>query len=89
MKGLILAFARKSLEMAHFMDGLTDEQRAVSLEVATDYYELAKCFYPADVVPKLEAAWAADLDHAARFGWPSPVFDIMAPHPPCFRDPDI
>lgn len=80
VKGLILALARKELEIARFMDGLPDEYRVGCLETATAYYELAKGFYPADKVPAVEAAWAASLDDAARFGWPSAVFDIMAPH---------
>lgn len=80
VKGLIMAFASKNLEAAHFMDGLTDEQRASSLQAATAYYELAKGFYPAETVPAVEAAWAASLDRANRFGWPSVVFDVLAPH---------
>ena len=41
MKGLILAMARKELEIAYYMDGLTDEQRAVSTKLANANYELA------------------------------------------------
>lgn len=87
VKGLILAMARKYFETAYFMDGLTDDQRAASRKAAVSYYELAKGFYSAEAVPGVEAAWAASLDHAARFGWPSVVFDIQAPHR-VFRDPD-
>lgn len=80
VKGLILALARKKLEIAHFMNGLKDKQRAATLETATAYYELAKGFYTADAVPTVEAAWAASLEEASRFGWPSVIFDIQAPH---------
>ena len=48
VKGLLLAAARKELEIVCFMNGLSDEQRTVSAQVATSYYELAKGFYPAD-----------------------------------------
>ncbi len=61
MRGLILAIAREELEVAHFMDGLTDEQRSAGLGAATSYFELAKSFYPADAVPAGEAAWGASL----------------------------
>ncbi len=85
VRGLLMALARKNLEVAHFMDGLTDEQRTASLHLATSNYELAKRFYPEDTVPAVEAAWAASLDEAARFGWPSAVFYMLAPHR-VFRD---
>jgi hypothetical protein len=85
VKGLILSLTRKNLEIAHFMDRLTDEQRAASLNAATSYYELAEGFYTAGAVPAVEAAWAASLENAARFGWPSAVFYVMAPHR-VFRD---
>jgi hypothetical protein len=87
VKGLILALARKDLEVAYFMDGLTEAQRATALKAATSYYELAKRFYPADAVPAVEAAWAESLDYASRFGWPSVAFDILAPRR-VFRDLD-
>lgn len=61
------------------MDGLTEEQRAAALKTAKAYYELAKDLYPASAVPAVEAAWAASLDWAARFGWSTVVFDILAP----------
>jgi hypothetical protein len=80
VRGLILAIARKQLEISKFMDGLTDSQRASAWQCAVSYYELAKGFYDADKVPALEAAWAASIDHCERFGWPSVVFDVLAPH---------
>jgi hypothetical protein len=73
------------LELAYFMNGLTDGQRDVARKAATAYYEMAKGFYAADALPAVEAAWAADLDHATRFGWPSPVFESLAPTK-IFRD---
>jgi hypothetical protein len=79
VKGLILALARKELEIARFMDGQTDRQREAALKAATSKYELAKRFCPADSVPAVEAAWAAELDRAARFGWPSVIFDCLPP----------
>lgn len=80
VKGLMFAFARKHLETAHFMDGLTDDQRAWSRRAAITYYELAKSFYSAGDVSSVETAWATSLDCADRFGWPSVVFDLLAPH---------
>jgi hypothetical protein len=87
VKGLIIALARKELEVAHFMDGQTDEQREASRNTATAYYELAKGFYAADKVHAVEAAWSAALDNAAHFGWPSPVFDVLALHQVFKDDP--
>jgi hypothetical protein len=80
VKGLFLAIARKLMETAHFMDGLTDEQRQSAHRAAENTYEFAKGFFPTDAVPTIEAAWAATLDYASRFGWPTVVFDILAPH---------
>jgi hypothetical protein len=68
--------ACKQLEVGHFMDGLSEDQRASSIKAAHAQYELAKGFYPADVVPKIEAAWAATLETAETFGYRSgPVQD--------------
>jgi hypothetical protein len=85
VKGLILAMARKDLEVAHFSQGLTDEQRESSRRAATAYYELAKGFYSPDRVVAVEEAWATSLDHCARFGWPSAAFDLLDPRP-IFKD---
>jgi hypothetical protein len=79
VKGLILAMARQELDTAHFVHGLTDEQRESSRRCATAYYDLAKGFYPADQTTAVEAAWASSLDRCARFGWPSSVFEVLEP----------
>ena len=79
VKNLLLASARKELEIAHLMSGLSDEQRTVSAQVAASYNELAKGFYPADTMPAVEAAWNSSPRHAANFSWPSVFFDILEP----------
>lgn len=78
---MILALARKELEIAHYMDGLTEKQRLSKQATAEAYYELAKGFYPVDKQPGVEAAWAISLNHARTDGYTSEaVFEIMAPH---------
>ena len=86
VKGLLLALARKELEVAHFMYGLTDDQREVSLRAAKSTYELAKGLYSPDVQPAVEGLWNELLRHASRYGWPSVAFEIMRPQP-IFREP--
>lgn len=80
VRGLFLAIARKLMETAHFMDGLTDEHRQSARLAAESTYEFAKGLFPTDAVPAVEAAWAATLNHASRFGWPTAIFEIFAPH---------
>ncbi len=80
VKGLILALARKHLEAAHFMDELTDEMRVSLHKVAISYCEFARGLYPAEAAPGVAAAWAASEEYAEKYGWPSAVFRILAPH---------
>ena len=87
VKGLILALARKDIEVAYLMEGLPVERRIALIKAATSYYELAKGFYPERIVPAIESAWAAILDYAARFGYTSSVFTVLPPHH-LFRDPE-
>ena len=87
VKGLILAVARKMLEMGRFAHGITDQQREVSIRTATTFYELAKGFYRPEDVSAVEAAWAGSLDYCSKFGWPSPVFLALAPRQ-IFKDID-
>lgn len=79
VKGLLLAIARKKFEVAHFMAGLTGEQRETCQRTAQAYFELARGFYPDNVKPAVDAAWAESQDHAARFGAVSApaVFEIL------------
>lgn len=79
-KGLMLALARKELEISYFMDDITQEQRIASMNSAKNFYNMAKDFYPKEDIPILEKAWKYSLDHAAQFGYPSPLFDLLAPH---------
>jgi hypothetical protein len=79
VKGLILAMARKELEMARFQAGLSEQQRRIALRTATAYFELAKGFYTAEARPAIDAAWAATIEKGETFGWPSAVFDILEP----------
>ena len=77
VKGLLLAMARKELELARFHRGLTDQQRHSALKTAAAYYELAKGYYPLEARPAIEAAWTASTDKGEAFGWPSAVFHLL------------
>ena len=80
VKGLLLALARKEHEISCFMDGIDDERRAGSLKCATSYYELAKGFYPKEEQSQVEAAWEYSKEYGRRFGYPSVVAELLAPH---------
>lgn len=86
-RALILAMASKLLEFAHFESRLSDDERIHSRRLAITTFEVAKRLYPPDLVPAVEKAWAASLEEADRFGWPSVVFDILAGGRKIFRDP--
>jgi hypothetical protein len=88
IRGLILALARKTLEQGRFMSGLSVEQREVSLKCATAYYKLARGFYSGDALRRVEAAWTVSIEHGEICGWPTVIFEILAPQK-IFRDTDV
>jgi hypothetical protein len=83
---LILALARKELEIGHFMAGLSDEYRESCIKCAKSFYEMAKKFCSQDMLLPIETAWAASLDHAALYGWPSTIFLTIEGSHRVFRD---
>ena len=85
VKGLLLAIARKELEVGHFLAWPTAEQRASSQRAAQTYFDLAKGFYPEAMRPALDAGWAASQEHAATYGASSPLFGIVT-QDAVFRD---
>jgi hypothetical protein len=66
-------------ELAHFSRKLTPEQRKTFIDEADMIVGLIRDFYGKDqaTMARLDAALAADADHHERFGWPSPVWDIL------------
>jgi hypothetical protein len=83
---LMLALARKELEIGHFMAGLSDEYRESCIKCAKSYYDMAKNFCSQDMILRIETAWVASLDHAARYGWPSPIFSMIEGSHRVFKD---
>jgi hypothetical protein len=81
VRGLLLAIARKELEISDFEDDITPDQRTAYRNTATLYYELAKGCYPPDQQDAVEAAWRAAMSYGERFGYRKKIiFDIFAPH---------
>jgi hypothetical protein len=88
VKGLLLAIAHKKLQSSYFEDDLTVEQRVVSRNIATSYYELAKAFYPLDQQEAIEEAWLSSLDYGEQCGYRRRViFTLLSSHM-VFRDLD-
>lgn len=86
VQGLLLAFARKELEIACFSDFMLQHQRDATFKLAISYYEMAKGHYSSNDQAKVEEAWQSSLAHARDFGYPSVVAEILAPHH-IFKDP--
>ena len=80
IKGLLIAVARKQLEIGYFMDGLSQEARDTALKSAHAIYVLAHGFYGPDQRASLDEAWASSIDTGNRFGYSTTTAEILAPH---------
>jgi hypothetical protein len=66
-------------ELGHFSRKLTPEQRKTFIDEADMILGLIREFYGSDqaAMARLDAALAAGADYNKRFGWPSPVWEIL------------
>lgn len=78
---MLASLCQKMLESAHFLDGVTQEFRKATEDIANQHFDLLISLCDEKNNTAIKRAWKATEDYCARFGYKSgAVFEVLAPH---------
>jgi hypothetical protein len=79
VRRMLIAFASKALEAAHFSDGLSDDARAALVRTANTLADLIRSLCDADMRERFDRAWNEQERYCADFGAQSVVSGVVSP----------